>query len=441
LRRRTCITTKCGLRTVQGVERKFGIDRSLVEKRGKLNVVAQLTSGSNGHVEQSTPGKEKTIDVVALNNLCVDVFVEMEELPPLEKTARMAALEELVSSPPPSISNWEVGGASNFAIAAVRLGLSCTCLGHTGQDRYGQFMTNTLEEEGVQVIQLADCEPGDDSACTQVETLVCWVMMNRCNEHQFCSRFDFTTVPLLDHLPALPPAAQDAINQAQALMLNGFVFDELTPATVLSAVMAARRARTAVFFDVGPRGTPLQNDVPAGGKAVLREVLRLSDVVLLTEEEAEMVTGQSDPHKAAEQILHAEGSAVKWVVLKMGGEGCFILTRDELAHHPAMCIQLEDTVGCGDSLAAAVVLGYINGLALRPTLSLANAVGGATATRRGAGRNVATAEAARQLLLDCAVNAEVAHRESAREALRILDAASSGGTRPPGGVSKVSSGV
>lgn len=35
---------------------------------------------------------------------------------------------------------------------------------------------------------------------------------------------------------------------------------------------------------------------------------------------------------------------------------------------------MQDTVGCGDSFAAAVVLGYIRGHAVPPVMALANAV-------------------------------------------------------------------
>jgi hypothetical protein len=51
-------------------------------------------------------------------------------------------------------------------------------------------------------------------------------------------------------------------------------------------------------------------------------------------------------------------------------------------------VDVEDTVGCGDSFAAAIVLGYIHEHSIITILQLANAVGAATATRRGAGRNV-----------------------------------------------------
>jgi hypothetical protein len=67
-------------------------------------------------------------------------------------------------------------------------------------------------------------------------------------------------------------------------------------------------------------------------------------------------------------------------------------------------VDVADTVGCGDSFAAAIVVGYINLMPIITTLVLANAVGGATAMGCGAGRNVATKEKVCELLLASEVN-------------------------------------
>lgn len=47
---------------------------------------------------------------------------------------------------------------------------------------------------------------------------------------------------------------------------------------------------------------------------------------------------------------------------------------------------MQDTVGCGDSFAAAVALGFTRGHRIPPVLALANAVGAATAMGSGAGK-------------------------------------------------------
>lgn len=53
-------------------------------------------------------------------------------------------------------------------------------------------------------------------------------------------------------------------------------------------------------------------------------------------------------------------------------------------------VDVIDTVGCGDSFVAAIAFGFIHKMPLVYTLTIANAVGAATAMGCGAGRNVAT---------------------------------------------------
>ena len=169
---------------------------------------------------------------------------------------------------------------------------------------------------------------------------------------------------------------------------------------------------------MGPRCAPLSADVPPGGAAALAELLRTADVLLLTEEEAACLTGCASAEASAEQLLAGSESADPWVCIKLGGAGCLAVTRGESVALPAIRVRARDTVGCGDSFAAAVALGRTRGEGLRATLALANAVGAATATGRGAGRNVASAAHVRELLVE---------QEGAGEAaLALLDGVRAG---------------
>ena len=65
-----------------------------------------------------------------------------------------------------------------------------------------------------------------------------------------------------------------------------------------------------------------------------------------------------------------------------------------------------DTVGCGDSFTAAIAFGFLHSLPAISTLALANAVGAATATGCGAGRNVAHLDKVLHLLRESELNEE-----------------------------------
>lgn len=53
----------------------------------------------------------------------------MDELPPADIESRRALLQQLTARPPP-VEQWEVGGNTNFLIAASRLGLRAASVGH-----------------------------------------------------------------------------------------------------------------------------------------------------------------------------------------------------------------------------------------------------------------------------------------------------------------------
>jgi sugar/nucleoside kinase (ribokinase family) len=320
------------------------------------------------------------------------------------------------------------------------------------------------------------------------QTLLCFVLVDPSGGHAFCSAYDFGPWPLLmgaleasaaqreggavttngngslkqaqqpynnsesaqDAAAAarlLPPAVLDALRSTRALYLNGFVFDELPLQLVRALCRAAADAGAAVVFDPGPRAHTMRE---GERRAALDAVLDLSDVVLMTEEEAAEVTGVrgGDAAGAARAVLDRPGCRTRWSVVKRGAEGAVLVAKaprrgrngaaaengysNGFAYRqyasPAVPVDVRDTVGCGDSFAAAAVLGFIGAggavdsggedeeeedeqaaaaavaagrlVKARPeeTLALANAVGAATAMGRGAGTNVASAPQVLQLL-------------------------------------------
>ena len=374
-----------------------------------------------------------TSDVVALSNLCVDVVQPVPELPHLADAAQKAAFHTALLASAPPEAQWEVGGNTNFAIAASRLGLDCVCLGHTGDDPFGAFMVDILRQEGVTVQQLLPAEAGDSDAGGRPPTLLCFVLVDPSNGHAFCSRFDFDARPLLTCSSQLPQAWVDTLAGTRGVFVNGFVFDDLQPSTVMAAVAAAQRGDAVLAFDAGPRAGKLMRDVNPGCAEACAQLLATSDVLLLTQDEAHTLTGVADADAAARVLLGRSRAADPWVIIKQGSKGAIALTRGTASPPrvalPAMAVtpdELQDTVGCGDSFAAAVLLGRTRGHDLAATLALANAVGAATATGRGAGRNVARLRHVRSLL-DAAAGdsaADGAVRLAARRALELVAAVS-----------------
>eukprot|EP00268_Persea_americana_P046851 TRINITY_DN4846_c0_g1_i5.p1 TRINITY_DN4846_c0_g1~~TRINITY_DN4846_c0_g1_i5.p1 ORF type:complete len:306 (-),score=57.22 TRINITY_DN4846_c0_g1_i5:73-990(-) len=231
--------------------------------------------------EEMARGQIKTVDVAALGNLCVDVVLTVPSLPPAALDERKAYMERLSASPPDK-KNLEAGGNCNLAIAASRLGLRCVALGHVGNEIYGHFLLDVLQEEGIVMIKMdEDAEVANRSSC---ETLLCWVLVDPMQKHGFCSRADFNEEPAFSWMSKLSDQVHTAIKQSKILFCNGHLFDELSPGLITYALEYAKDVGTTIFFDPGPRGESLLHGTPEQQKAI-KLFLKMSDVLLLTADE------------------------------------------------------------------------------------------------------------------------------------------------------------
>lgn len=212
--------------------------------------------------------------------------------------------------------HWEAGGNCNLVIAAARLGLCMTTIGHVGDEVYGNFLLDVLQQEGVDMVGLIEDSKEAAKGAVLYETLLCWVLVDPFQRHGFCrlitellidfelysvkfllldqfnitnhfkciSRADFSDEPSFSWLNKLSGGVEIAIQQSKILFCNGYAFDELFPDVIVSALFCAIAAQSAVFFDPGPRGRTLFNGTAEQRKA-LEQFLKLSDVLLLTSDE------------------------------------------------------------------------------------------------------------------------------------------------------------
>ncbi|KAL9318486.1 hypothetical protein ACSQ67_015003 [Phaseolus vulgaris] len=345
-------------------------------------------------LHSNVPPNSKHVDVATLSNLCVDIVLNVPQLPPPSPVQRKAFMDSLAQSPPDKfvgcgISScnqfssgngtkyWEAGGNCNMAIAAARLGLNCISIGHVGNEIYGKFLSDVLHDEGIGLVGILTNENSNNiidsssSGSASYDTLLCWVLVDPLQRHGFCSRADFSKEPAFHWMSKLSSEVKIAIENSKVLFCNGYGFDELSPGAILSAMEYAVEVGTSIFFDPGPRGKELSTGSPDEQRA-LNQLLRMSDVLLLTSDEAESLAGIEDPILAGQEFLK-RGIRTKWV-------------------------NVIDTVGCGDSFVAAIAYGFIHNMPLVNTLAIANAVGAATAMGCGAGRNVAKLEKVVEIL-------------------------------------------
>lgn len=378
-----------------------------------LSVNCRCSAKKLKHLQAYSP------DVVALGNLCVDVVIPVRELPSEDHATKKKLLKAWEASPS-SEGDWELGGATNFLFAAARLGMMATSLGHVGDDMLGKFLVNELRREGVEVKSLSCVEneaaPWDPQGANSTE--VCLVMVDPCCRHGFCSNRDIEKrLHFGDHTP-IHAETQRVLRSTKGAFFTGYILDECSLGYVKKLCDLVHDGGGALFFDPGPRGSLCMQEDAATREAFL-DLMRMADVVLLTREEAADIVGGHSVEEYADRVLGQPASQTRWCVIKDGPQGSMIKVKgvDAPVFSKGYRVPVLDTVGCGDSFAAAVAMGYLRDCHPCDVLALANAVGAGTAMMKGAGRNVAS----RQVILD--ILRKNGNSENVQGAMGMLGAA------------------
>jgi sugar/nucleoside kinase (ribokinase family) len=306
---------------------------------------------------------ERGLDVLTLGDLVVDFIVAVDHFPIRPGEHQVSGVQTL-----------EAGGACNLLIAAARIGLRSGALARLRDDVYGRFLMDVLRDEGVDV-RGVDCRP-------EWHTTVALALVAPNGEHVFIGG----GTGYAD--PGIPEAWRKMIGNSRTLYVEGYAFTDLSVKMVLDALAWAGKTDTQIIFDPGPVFEPVPADI-------IERTVAASQAILLTDEEAGELTGILDPEGAADAILKRGPDLV---VIKQGAQGCLIRTPSELHQVPGFVVDAKDPIGAGDSFAAGIIFGMLNGLSPEQSGRLANAIGAATASKIGAGRNVARKEEVLALL-------------------------------------------
>jgi fructokinase len=280
------------------------------------------------------------------------------------------------------------GGPPNMLAAAAKLGRKTALISKVGNDIFGDFFRKKIEEAGIEYRGVV--------SDTYLTTLAI-VSLDEAGERSFAFYRERTA----DIMISEDDLDLDLLRNCKILHFSTVnMTKEPARSTNFIAVRHAKAAGAKISFDPNFRAF-LWNDRDEAIK-VANEGLTLADYVKLGEEEAALLSGETDPEKAALAIFDA--NSLTFLAVTLGAQGSIAITDAGIVRAPSYDVKAVDTTGAGDAFWGAALHRLLS-LEQRASgepdfrdgivadiLSYANASGAHASTSKGGIPSVATEE-------------------------------------------------
>jgi 2-dehydro-3-deoxygluconokinase len=236
------------------------------------------------------------------------------------------------------------GDTSNFAIAAARQGARVGYISRIGDDPYGAMLRALWTEEAVDHRFVLP----DPAAFTAI-----YFVTHGAKGHEF-SFFRSGSAASRMSVEDLP---EEAIRAAKVLHVSGISLAISNSAcdAAYAAMRLARAAGVKVSFDTNLR---LRLWSVERARAIMADVIGLSDICLPSYEDIVAITGLTDPDQLVDFCL-ARGA--KLVALKMGAKGALLAEPGQRVMVPPIPCEPIDATGAGDTFGGAFVARLVAG--------------------------------------------------------------------------------
>ncbi|HFU7533198.1 TPA: aminoimidazole riboside kinase [Escherichia coli] len=265
------------------------------------------------------------------------------------------------------------GAPANVAVGIARLGGTSGFIGRVGDDPFGALMQRTLLTEGVDITYLKQDE--------WHRTSTVLVDLNDQGERSFT----FMVRPSADLF--LETTDLPCWRHGEWLHLCSIALSaEPSRTSAFTAMTAIRHAGGFVSFDPNIREDLWQDEHLL--RLCLRQALQLADVVKLSEEEWQLISGKTQNDR--DICALAKEYEIAMLLVTKGAEGVVVCYRGQVHHFAGMSVNCVDSTGAGDAFVAGLLTGLSStGLStdereMRRIIDLAQRCGALAVTAKGA---------------------------------------------------------
>lgn len=274
------------------------------------------------------------------------------------------------------------GAPANVAVGLARLGVRSAFLGKVGEDPFGSFLVDVLEDNGVDVSQVR--------TDAYARTALAFVALTSAGDRDFV----FYRHPSADMRYRAEEVDPEFLAAARSLHIGSIsLIQEPSRSATLRALDLAAASGALISYDPNLR-LALWPSAQAA-KEGIRSVWRRANVIKMSEEELEFLTGSRD--LSAARALRHDG--LRLLAITRGDGGASYLSPSFEGDVAGFKVDTVDTTGAGDAFMAALLAGLLTDEGvdedrsrLERLMRRANAYGALTTTRTGAIAGMPTAQ-------------------------------------------------
>ncbi len=233
-----------------------------------------------------------------------------------------------------------VGGApANVCAAFAKLGGSSRFLTKLGDDPFGDKIVKELDGAGVDTSYII--------RTSEANTALAFVSLGKDGDRTFSFYRNPSADMLLnaDEIGDVVPDDLFALHFC-SVSLGDFPMKEAHR----KVIDLAKKKGAVISFDPNLRFNLWKDE--EGLRRVVREFIPMCDLIKISDEELEFITGKKDVESAAE-MLFDEG--VKLVAYTRGKDGALLMTKHARGEDNGVPVKAIDTTGAGDAFAGALL--------------------------------------------------------------------------------------
>lgn len=294
----------------------------------------------------------------------------------------------------PSFTRVAGGAPANVIGAVTKLGIPSKMLTKLGDDPFGDYIIDVLNDAGIDTSNIERDQEG--------ETALAFVSLAADGNRDF-KFYRKNSADLRYSVEDIPEDILDDCGMIHFCSVD-LVESPMKEAHKKLIDMAIEKG-VKVSFDPNLRFS-LWDDLDALKKTV-NDFIPYADIVKISDEELEFITGKTDIKDAVPEIL---GGRTKYVIYTKGADGAEIYTKDGMVEAPGYSIEVRDTTGAGDSFIGAFLfcilrdevedLDSVSKDKLYEYLDFSNAYAANTSTKEGALAAMATMDEIEKWIAD-----------------------------------------